>query len=459
MNKVLWVCCVGLTPDLICDSTPTLKSIRDEGDLRPLTPPLPAVTCTSQSSLLTGTRPSEHGIVGNGWYFRDLSEVWLWRQSNRLVRGKKIWDEARARDPRFTVCNMFWWYNMYADVDWSLTPRPLYFADGRKLPGVYGRPAEFRAAIEKAYPTFPLFQFWGPGAGMASTQWILDASRFAMRTVNPDLLLVYLPHLDYDFQRFGPHAPQSRRQVEDLDAAMAALVEEARERGRKIVITSEYGITEVNSPVHINRALRREGFLEVTPLLDMENLDPGASRAFAVADHQIAHVYVRNAEDRPRVRRILEDLDGVERVLGEGEKGPAGLDHPRSGELIAIAEKDRWFTYYFWLDDSRAPDYAPTVDIHRKPGYDPAELFLDPAKRFMPLRIAGKVLAKKLGFRTLFDVVPIHGDLVRGSHGRLPDTPEEGPVLLSDCKLPPGNGSLPMTCVKDWVLGLLFADA
>ncbi|HGY91977.1 MAG TPA: alkaline phosphatase family protein [Planctomycetes bacterium] len=458
MNRVLWVCCVGLTPDLVDDRTPTLSSIRNEGGLRPLTPPLPAVTCTSQSSLLTGGLPSQHGVVGNGWYFRDLAEVWFWRQSNRLVQGKKIWHEARERNSGFTVCNMFWWYNMYADVDWSLTPRPLYFADGRKLPGVYGSPYGFRKSIEQEFSTFPLFQFWGPGAGIQSTQWILDATRFAMRTVDPHLMLVYLPHLDYDFQRYGPDAQVSRQQVEVLDAAMTPLVEDARRQGRSIVITSEYGITEVTSPVHINRALREAGFLETVPLLHMENLDAGASRAFAVADHQIAHVYVRDVKDIPRVRRVLEALDGVDTVLGAEEKIRAGLDHPRSGELVAVAEKKRWFSYYFWLDDSRAPDYAPTVDIHRKPGYDPAELFLDPAKRFMPVRIAGKVLAKKLKFRTLFDVVPIHGDLVRGSHGRLPDTPGEGPVLIADSPLPPGDEPMPMTSVKDWVLKLLFAE-
>ena len=431
MNRTLVINCVGLSPKDVGENTPNIAALARDGFVAPLEPVLPAVTCSVQSTMLTGAMPRDHGIVGNGWYFRDLSEVWLWRQSNRLVQGDKVWDRARRRDPTFTVCNMFWWYNMYADVDSSLTPRPLYFADGRKMPGVYGRPLTFRRAIEERLGEFPLFNFWGPAADIRSSDWIADATRLAMELEDPTLTLAYIPHLDYDLQRLGPNHPAIAGELRRVDACVGRLIEAARASGREVLVVSEYGITEVEDAVAINVALRQAGFLETVPMLDRENLDPGASRAFAVADHQIAHVYVRDQEDIPAVRRVLEPLDGVEAVLGRDEQAAVGLDHDRAGELVAVATRDRWFSYYFWEDEAEAPDYARTVDIHRKPGYDPVELFLDPALKLAKLKIGTKVLRKKLGFRMLMDVIPLTPRLVRGSHGRLPDRPDEGAVLVS----------------------------
>ena len=314
---------------------------------------------------------------------------------------------------------------MYADVDWSLTPRPLYFADGRKLPGVYGWPPDFRELIDERMPPFPLFNFWGPTADIRSSDWIADASIEALKALDPTLTLVYLPHLDYDLQRLGPGHPDIRERLREVDACVGRLVDQARNSDREIIVVSEYGISKVQGPVHINRALRAAGFVETSPMLDRENLDPGASRAFAVADHQVAHVYVRNDADLGAVRRVLTDLDGVELVLDRKDQAGFGIDHARSGEFVVVSKIDRWFTYYFWEDDAKAPDYARSVDIHRKPGYDPVELFVDPELRCAKLRIIGKVLKKKLGFRMLMDVIPLDASLVKGSHGRLStDDPE-----------------------------------
>jgi hypothetical protein len=222
-------------------------------------------------------------------------------------------------------------------------------------------------------------------------------------------------------------------------------------------VLSEYGIKRVRGPVHVNRVLREAGLIETRSELGRDMLDAGASEAFAVADHQVAHVYVKRRERIPEVKALLERCDGIEAVLDEDGKRANGLDHPRSGELVAISRADRWFTYYFWLDDDRAPDYARTVDIHRKPGYDPVELFMDPAIRF-PMVKVGSVLARRklLGSRALLDVIPLDASLVKGSHGRLTDDPAQGPVFIAgDPALVP-DGEVAATEVKALLLSHLF---
>jgi predicted AlkP superfamily pyrophosphatase or phosphodiesterase len=417
---------------------------------------LPAVTCTVQSTFTTGLLPREHGAVANGWYFRDLGEVWLWRQSNRLVAGEKIWEAALRRDPGFTCAKLFWWYNMYSTATYAVTPRPMYPADGRKIPDIYTEPSELRAELQDRLGPFPLFKFWGPAADITSSRWIADCARHVYDTRRPTLTLVYLPHLDYNLQRLGPGHPDVGKDVEAIDAVCGELIAHVRRDGARVIVLSEYGIGEVRGAVHPNRALREAKLLRVRTELGRELLDAGASEAFCVADHQVAHVYVRRSALIPEVRRLLEALPGVAAVLDEEGKRARGLDHPRAGELVALADRDRWFTYYYWLDDGVAPDFARTVDIHRKPGYDPVELFLDPALRAPRLKIGWTLLKKALGFRCLMDVVPLDPSLVRGSHGRLPETPGAGPVFLSsEAGLLPA-GSVPATDVKRLVLDHVF---
>jgi predicted AlkP superfamily pyrophosphatase or phosphodiesterase len=447
---------VGLTPALIGEHTPALKAFRDANALRPLTTILPAVTCSVQSTFVTGTTPAAHGIVGNGWYFRELAQVWLWRQSNGLVTGEKLWDEAKRRDASFTCAKLFWWYNMYSSADISVTPRPMYTADGRKLPDVYTEPPELRAELSEQLGMFPLFNFWGPRADISSTRWIASSAMRVVEKSAPTLTLVYLPHLDYDLQRFGPSDPRIAKALGEVDAQCAELFDFAKKRSLRVVVLSEYGITEVSDAVHVNRALREAGFARVREELGLEQLDAGASRAFAVADHQIAHVYVKNPRDLPAVRRLCEGLDGVEQVLDDAGKRAAGLDHARAGELVLVSRADRWFSYYFWLDDARAPDYARTVDIHLKPGYDPVELVINPALTFPMLTVGRKLIARKLGFRNLLDVIPLDARLVKGSHGRLTDRAEDGPLFMSSVPELLPEGAVPATDVKQLLLRHLF---
>jgi predicted AlkP superfamily pyrophosphatase or phosphodiesterase len=427
-TPVVVVDIVGLTPELLAHM-PRVAGLGQAGFRAELGTVLPAVTCPVQSTFLTGTLPRDHGIVGNGWYFRDLSEIWLWRQSNRLVAGEKLWDVARRRLGRPLTCaNLFWWYAMGATVDIAVTPRPVYWADGRKSPGIYTRPAALGADLVKHVGEFPLFDFWGPRAGLPSSSWIAAAARRVFDTHRPDLMLVYLPHLDYDLQRFGSAGPEARAAAAAIDGVAGDLLGHLQDRGATIVVLSEYGITDVRRPVHVNRRLREAGLLEVTWNPAGELLDTFSSRALAVADHQVAHVYVNDRRDLAAAREAVSDLPGVAEILDDEGKRAAGLDHARAGDLVLVAEPDAWFTYYYWLDDVRAPDFAPTVEIHRKPGYDPAELFFDSgaAKARAMMRLAQKAL----GFRYVMDVVPIDGARVRGSHGRIPSDPRHGPVLL-----------------------------
>jgi predicted AlkP superfamily pyrophosphatase or phosphodiesterase len=456
MHPTLVILVVGLSPRHLGPHTPSLTRLAGQGGMRPLRTTTPAVTCTAQSTLVTGLPPSGHGAVANGWYFRDLSEIWFWRQSNRLVGGEKIWETARRIDPACTTAKMFWWYNMYSSADWSATPRPMYPADGRKIPDHYAHPPELRDELNAKLGMFPLFNFWGPTADITSSRWITDATLHVMATRKPTLTLVYLPHLDYDLQRLGPDDPAIGKDLEEIDAECGRLIEAAERDGRRVVVVSEYGITPVTGAVHVNRALREAGLVQVREEMGREQLDPGASAAFAVADHQLAHVYVQRPELVAEVKALLEGLDGIETVLDEEGKRAFGLDHARSGELVAISRADRWLTYYYWQDDSRCPDYARTVDIHRKPGYDPVELFVDPAIRFPKLAVGWKLARRKLGMRTLLDVIPLDPGLVKGSHGRPTDDEADGPLVIASAPELLPEGSVQATDFKRLVLAHLF---
>ena len=433
---------VGLSQRLLGENTPHLNNIISRRHLTSMQDVFPAVTTTAQACMLTGKMPSQHGIVGNGWYFRELAEIMFWKQANALVESDKVWHQLRASVPGFTCSKLFWWYNMYASVDWSMTPRPHYLADGGKVFDVYSSPAEYHKTIEAEIGAFPFFNFWGPKSGIESSRWIAQAALLDFKRNKPSLQLVYLPHLDYNLQKLGPQHPGIAGDLQAIDAVVGELVQGVEELGGEVLIVSEYGITSVDTPIHINRILRKHGYIAVRNTLDFENLDAGASRAFAVSDHQCAHIYVANRSDIPGVKKLLQGVPGIEQVLDGAGKKAYQMDHARSGDLVAIAEPSAWFTYYFWLDDRKAPDYARTVDIHRKPGYDPVELFIDPSIKLPTLAVAKRLLKKKLGMRTLMDVIPLDAELVKGSHGRCVDQPEDGPLLICPQSLAVDNPTL-----------------
>ncbi len=439
MTRTAVINVVGLSESLLGAHTPCINAFRQRGALGRITPAFPAVTCTAQSNYLTGRTPAEHGIVGNGWYHRELAEVQFWKQSNHLVAGKKLWETLREADPSFTCAQLFWWFNMYSSADWSITPRPMYPADGRKLFDIYAWPYSIRTDIKRDLGEFPFPGFWGPAAGVDSSRfsadavsrWIAESAKWIERKFTPTLNLIYLPHLDYNLQRFGPNHPVIASDLRRIDAIVGDLLAFFAQQSVQVVLLSEYGISAVDTPVHLNRLFRERGWLTVKEELGCELLDAGASRVFAVADHQVAHVYVNDPALESAVRSLLESQPGIAEVWAATGKRAQGIDHPRAGYLIAVARDRAWFTYYYWLDDRRAPDFARTVDIHRKPGYDPVELFLDPKLPLVKARIAWRLLQKRLGFRMLMDVVPLDASLVRGSHGVTPANPAEWPLLIS----------------------------
>jgi predicted AlkP superfamily pyrophosphatase or phosphodiesterase len=473
MNRLAVINVVGLTEALIGEHTPHIAKFRNSGALAQIAPAFPAVTCTAQSNYLTGQTPAQHGIVGNGWFNRELAEVQFWKQSNHIVHGPKIWDALReqsdlaTRHPSPVTCaNCFWWFNMYSSVDYAITPRPIYRADGGKIFDIYSWPYSIREEIKKELGEFPFVGFWGPLAGIDSPQgtadcascWIAESAKWIENKYSPALNLVYLPHLDYNLQRHGPFVvgdeltnlaskiknqdephhvgsykinPAIHRDLREIDAITGDLIDFFGQRGVRVVLLSEYGISNVDTPVHLNRIFRERGWLAVKDELGLEILDAGASKAFAVADHQVAHVYLNDHSLKKAVRELLEKTSGVGEVLGEAQKIAAGIAHPRAGDLIAVAAENAWFTHYYWLDDACAPDFARTVDIHRKPGYDPAELFLDPEIPAVKLKIAWRLMQKKLGFRMLMDVIPLDATLVKGSHSRRPVDKTDWPVFIT----------------------------
>ena len=430
MNRICVINVVGLTPNLL-KHAPRMNKLANESNCsaNAWRPPIPAVTCTSQATMLTGLAPRDHGIVGNGWYFRDTQEVRFWQQANSLVEGSKFYDD-------FETAKMFWWFNQSSSAKYSATPKPYYGCDGSKVFDILDNT---QCDLVKKLGPFPFFNFWGPNAGLPASKWIADASAIVLKEKQPQITLVYLPHLDYDFQRLPEHDPQ---RVGEVDQCAASVIDAAHSTGAQVVLVSEYGLVPVSRPVHINRVLRKAGLLGIRGGPFGETLIPGESKAFAVADHQLAHVYIQRRSQINEVRQLLESTAGISSVV---EPAELELDHHRSGELVALAESNAWFTYYYWQDDADAPDFARTVDIHRKPGYDPCELFM--TSKFRAIR---KLVRKKLGFRYAMDVIPLDANLVRGSHGVHPEDPNDGPLIVG-----PGNTPESMQGFSNYVKGLL----
>lgn len=455
MHRTAVINVVGLTRALLGPHTPNLNKLAEQS--ADIEPSIPAVTSSAQATYLTGKPPKDHGIVANGWYFREMNEVWLWRQSNRLIQAPKVWDLARERDPSFTCSNTFWWHAMATKADITLTPRPLYLADGRKLPDCYTYPLELREELTEKLGQFPLFNFWGPATSIKSSQWIADAAKYVDEKHQPSLQLIYLPHLDYALQKFGPEGDVAK-DLEEIDTVVGDLLEFFTARDCRVMVLSEYGIQPVSRPIHPNRLLRDADMLSLKVDLGREYLDFDTCRAFAVSDHQIAHVYIHNNDDIAQVRGIFEKAPGIAHVLDKTEQAAWGLDHERSGELVLLAEPDSWFTYYYWYDKNRAPDYAHQVEIHKKPGFDPCEMFLDPELSFPKLKVAQRVAQKKLGFRYVMDVIAVQPELVKGSHGVSDGSPHSIPILMSTEPqlLPQTEGRVPATDICDLMLKHLF---
>lgn len=381
---------------------PNIAKLAEGGQLAKMEPVFPAVTCTVQASVLSGRYPDEHGIIANGLYDRDAHAVSFWEQPSKLVRSERVWDITKNRNPATKTAVLFWQNSMYANSDIVVTPRPLH-TDAGMVMWCYSRPVGYYEELKQKLGEFNLARYWGPLASHESSEWICSAAEYTLERQRPDMTFVYIPHVDYSAQRFGKDSPQAREDLKRADEMVGRLVRKVADLGMKeqtrFVVFSEYAFNNVSGAIPINVKLRDAGLLATRTIQDREYLDMEFSKAFAMVDHQVAHVYVKDGH-MGEARKAIESIAGVDRILhSEEQKKELRINHPRSGDIIAISDIDKWFSYYWWHDNSKAPDFASRVDIHRKPGYDPVELFFDPRTKSIPL----------------------DAGLVRGSHGRPAD--------------------------------------
>ncbi|WNC12960.1 alkaline phosphatase family protein [Brevibacillus brevis] len=403
---------ISLQPKHLRDPecTPHIQKIIAEGQHAKIRPVFPAVTGTVQATYLTGKPPNEHGIICNGLPDRDYKEITMWNQTMVPIQGEKLWEKLKKQDPQATTAVLFWQFSKLSTADYVVTPGPIHL-ENRMIQWCDSKPRNLYQKLRKKLGDFDLRTFWGPLASIRSSEWIMQAALHIVEQFRPQLTLAYLPNLDYNAQRFGPDSEAARNSIKEIDQLIGKFVDDLKLLGlwedTRLVLLSEYAFQSVNRPVYINQILNQHGYVAVKRIDNMDFLDFEMSKAFALADHQVAHVYVSDPADIPEVKRLLAELPGVAEVWGEEEKKQNAIDHDRSGELIVLAEPDSWFVYYWWLNHEHAPEFAHTVDIHRKPGYDPVELFVDPKT----LRI------------------PLEPDRIRGSHG-LPVRGENDEVSL-----------------------------
>jgi predicted AlkP superfamily pyrophosphatase or phosphodiesterase len=406
---------VGLEKRHISETlTPNIFKISQGGETRNLETVFPAVTCTVQSSLLSGTYPEVHGIISNGLFDKQNYAVSFWEQSSNLVQADRIWDTLKMSGSSHKTAVLFWQNTMYSNADIVLTPRPLHM-DERMIMWCYSKPPGFYEKIAEKIGKFDLTTYWGPLTSRKSSEWIEQATELVLENERPNFLFTYIPHLDYSFQKNGISYNNLKDDLKFVDDLVGRLIKKVSDMGiiedTQFIIISEYGFTDVRSDIQLNTILRENDVLSVREIEGLEYLDLEYSKAFAMVDHQVAHIYIKE-NYRNSVRKILEGIKGVDLIMDDELKQRFRINHARSGDLIAVSDKDKWFSYYWWFDPLKAPSFARKVDIHRKPGYDPVELFFDPTTKSIPL----------------------NGKLVKGSHGRLPLQDQSGPVYVSNMK-------------------------
>ncbi len=429
-RDILLLNVAALSKSQLGAETPNLVTLAERGASSALIPPLGALTCPSQITMVTGQEPSEHGVVDNGWYDRSHGRVFNWNRSNHLVESPLIFDALKAQDPDAVSASLFWRHTAHSTADLKVIERPTYWASGRKTFDFYTEPGHLHDDIKSRFGDFPFPFFWGPLAGWKSTEWILAMTEYLLKEERPRLTVSYAPFLDYDGQRFGPGSPEAKASLRRLDSGLEPLLATALALDIDVAIISDYGFVDVQRPIFLNRVLREHHLVSVHDAQNGEVLEPGLCRAFAHCDNQIAHVYVQRAEDLDEVRRVLTDTPGVKTVLGQPELKAASLDHPRTGDLVCIAERDAWFAYPYWLDERKAPDFERCIAIFDKPGFDPCELNARPG--FLgKLHLALRVIQKKLGLAVPFDVIDSDPTRIGGARNADQTDAENGALLIT----------------------------
>lgn len=416
-DHVVFLSVPGLRPQDVA-RMPRLSQLTAQGDEASLVPSFPAVTWPVQANMLTGKLATEHGVVANGFFWRDEAKVEMWTASNDKIAAPQIWDLLHRHDPPLTSAVWFPMLSKKCGADYVCMPAPIHNPDGSESLWCYTKPIELYGDLRDAHGHFPLQHFWGPLANIKATAWIADSAALAADRFQPNFFYLYLPHLDYAAQRDGPDSDAAITALAELDEVIGRLVGnfEQAYAGESLLwlIASEYVITPVDHVTYPNRMLREAGLLRVREETDGEHLDVAASPAWALVDHQFSHVFVKQADPQviQQVVELFRGQPGIAEVLAGAERKKYDLEHERAGEVVLVSTSNSWQAYYWWLDDARAPAFARTVDIHRKPGYDPVELHFDRATKSIPL----------------------DATLVKGSHGAPAITAEQRGVLLSSQK-------------------------
>lgn len=438
-RKVIVLDVIGLSEKHLLNpaNLPRMASLLDHGHLTRLTPCFPATTLPVQATLTTGTPPATHGVVANGFYFPESFQISFWEQAAGLVEGERIWDRLKRKNPGLTTALLFMQNSLYAQATTIVTPKPMHTEAGL-VQWCYSKPVGYYEQLRETLGEFELKHYWGPLASIQSSRWIAGAARETLARMRPDLMFVYLPHLDYCTQKYGPDSPVVLEELLAVDREVGGIIDTVDALGLReetvFVLLSEYAFYPVNGAVAINRILRAHGLLAVRTIDGREYLDLELSPAFAMVDHQAAHVYIQPGH-QDAVLNALQGQAGIELLLASDEdKRRHGIFHPRCGDIVAVSAKDKWFCYYWWEEPEKAPDFAGHIDIHRKPGYDPLELFFDPKT-----------------FR-----IPQDTSLIRGSHGYPPTGPDDHvPLLISGVGIADTIAQLPRPTMMSDVAGLI----
>ncbi|MEW4562165.1 nucleotide pyrophosphatase/phosphodiesterase family protein [Bremerella sp. JC770] len=396
---------------------PNLTALTESGDKATLVPSFPAVTLCVETNIMTGMLPVDHGVVANGWYDRDKGEVELWTMGNEAIDRPQIWDTLKQHDSSLTSAVWFPMLSKRCSADYVCMPAPVHNPDGSESLWCYTRPTEYYGQLLEEHGHFPLKFFWGPLASIPSTKWIADTAALTAKKHKPNFFYIYLPHLDYQAQKLGPDSEPAMKAVAELDVVLGDLFTELKQAYGEdvlILVASEYTIVPVDHVTYPNRVLREAGLVKINSGEDGETIDYPGSDAFAVADHQLSHVYVKDRDQATidKVVKLFEGQEGIAEVLAGDDREKYFLNHQRSGDVVLVSTANSWQAYYYWLDDANAPKFARTVDIHRKPGYDPVELHVDMATKSIPL----------------------DATLVKGSHGAPAKTDAQRGILLSNQK-------------------------
>ena len=340
---------------------PHLKELLAGGEIADLVPSFPCVTCPVQANMTTGSPPDAHGVVANGFYWRQRRQAEMWTSPNACIEKPQIWDLLAHHPSGLTSAVWFPLHAKGCEADYVCTPAPIHNPDGSESLWCYTRPTELYGELRDKLGHFPLQHFWGPMANVKSTAWILESAVHAARKWRPNFFYIYLPQLDYDPQRHGPDSVQAGHAVGDLDRLLGRIAGELREAYDAEplwLVAGEYAIVPVSHVLYPNRLLREAGLLSVRETDDGEMLDFAGSRAWAMADHQHSHVFVSEPAAIDRVADLFRGREGVAEVLAGDQRGRYRLNHPRSGDVILVSEPHSWQAYYWWLADDRAPRFA-----------------------------------------------------------------------------------------------------